>query len=128
MGFNAVTIHQGCPLNPFIVSQMQPLFSPCSRVSSEKVAGQNWPFDVDVTQTLSTYTAARHRQGVAVQMDYTVRELSNRAAELPVLRSLGQEILVDGNTSGPGGLPPVPGGQGGVSWLQEHVRHHYKTG
>jgi hypothetical protein len=61
-------------------------------------------------------------------MYYTVRELSNRAAEFPVLQSLGHEILVDGNTSEPGGIPSIPGGAGGVSWLQEHMRHHYKTG
>jgi hypothetical protein len=106
MGFNAVVLHQGCPLNPFI----------------------NWPFDPNVTRQLGAFTAARHAQGIGVQMYYTVRELSNRAAEFPVLRSLGQEILVDGNTSAPGGIPMVQGGAGGVSWLQEHMRHHYKTG
>ena len=43
---------------------------------------------------------------------YTVRELSNRAAELFALRSLGDEIL----SKGPGG---------GFSWLQEHLVSDY---
>ena len=76
MGFNAVTIHQGCELNPFI----------------------NYPFSPNVTARLSEYTAERHKAGVAVQLYYTVRELSNRASELPVLRSLGTEILVSETT------------------------------
>ena len=87
----------------------------------------NWPFDVNVTRELTSYTAARHALNQSVQMYYTVRELSNRAAELPVLRSLGSEVLVPGNTLTPGGLPPVKDGAGGVSWLQEHMRHDYKV-
>jgi hypothetical protein len=109
IGFNIAVIHQGCPLNPFI----------------------NWPFDVNITRELSLYTAARHARNQSVQMYYTVRELSNRAAELPVLRSLGSEVLVPGNVSLPGGLPPLKHGAAGVSWLQEHLRHDgsgYKTG
>ena len=61
-------------------------------------------------------------------MYYTTRELSNRAAELDVLRSLGQEVIVDGDTSRSGGIPTIPGGAGGVSWLQEHLRTNYTPG
>ena len=61
-------------------------------------------------------------------MYYTTRELSNRAAELDVLRSLGQEVIVDGDTSKSGGIPAIPGGAGGVSWLQEHLRTNYTVG
>ena len=48
-------------------------------------------------------------------MYYTTRELSNRAAELPVLRSLGDEVLLDGVA-------------GGEWWLQEHLRSNYQPG
>ena len=61
-------------------------------------------------------------------MYYTTRELSNHAAELDVLRSLGQEVIVDGDTSRSGGIPTIPGGAGGVSWLQEHLRTNYTPG
>jgi hypothetical protein len=61
-------------------------------------------------------------------MYYTTRELSNRAAEMDVLRSLGREILKDGDTSQSGGIPSIPGGAGGVSWLQEHFRTNYTPG
>eukprot|EP01050_Picozoa_sp_SAG11_P008538 SAG11_NODE_759_length_7305_cov_2.494865_6_plen_147_part_00 len=79
----------------------------------------NWPFsagaDDGFTSDLINFTAARHSKGVRVQMYYTTRELSNRAAELPVLQSLGSEILLDG-----------PGG--GEWWLQEHLRSNYTPG
>ena len=79
----------------------------------------NWPFssgpDDSFPQDLVNFTAARHSRGIRVQMYYTMRELSNRAAELPVLRSLGDEILLDG----------VGGGEW---WLQEHVRSNYTVG
>ena len=60
----------------------------------------NWPFssgpDDGFTSDLINFTASRHSQrvagsdsqGVRVQMYYTTRELSNRAAEMPVLRSV----------------------------------------
>jgi len=91
-------IHQGCGLNPWI----------------------DWPFrsadpKEDFFSELEAFVAARHGKGMKVQMYYTTRELSNRAALLPVLRSLGDEVLLDG-----------PGG--GQWWLQEHLRHNYTTG
>ena len=52
----------------------------------------------------------------------------SQAAELHVLRSLGQEIIRDGDVSRPGGIPAIPHGAGGVSWLQEHLRKNYTPG
>jgi hypothetical protein len=48
-----------------------------------------------------------------VKIYYTVRELSNHVVEMWALRSLGNEIFVDG-----------PGG--GSAWLREHLVSNYK--
>jgi hypothetical protein len=110
IGVNAVIIHQGCSINPYI----------------------NWPWSASPDDTfpaeLRAFVADRHHKGVRTLMYYTTRELSNRAAELDVLRSLGHEVIVDGDTSKSGGIPTISGGAGGVSWLQEHLRTNYTPG
>ena len=53
------------------------------------------------------------RRAVVPQAYYTIRELSNHAEELWVLRALGDEIL----RSGPGG--------DGDPWLREHLARDY---
>jgi hypothetical protein len=53
-----------------------------------------------------------HRKGLRVKIYNTIRELSNRAYETPVLRSLGTEIYSTGNG-------------GGYAWLQEHLGDNY---
>lgn len=55
---------------------------------------------------------AAHERGFKVKIYDTIRELSNRAAELFALRSLGHEIF-------------SPGPGGGFSWLQEHLGGDY---
>jgi hypothetical protein len=64
---------------------------------------------------MKNYMDEAHAKGMKVKIYYTVRELTNRAAELFALRSLGNEILSDG-----------PGG--GYSWLQEHLVDNYIAG
>ena len=87
-GATIVNIHQGNELNPYI----------------------NYPFlTVD---KLASYANEVHAAGLKAKVYYTVRELSNRVAELWALRSLGDEILVDGSG-------------GGGSWLREHLVSHY---
>lgn len=87
-GATVINIHQGNMLNPYI----------------------NYPF---VTAgELAKYAAEAHKHGIKAKIYYTVRELSNRVAEMSALRSLGHEVFVDG-----------PGG--GDSWLQEHLGSHY---
>jgi hypothetical protein len=87
-GANIINIHQGNELNPFI----------------------NYPFwTVDA---LAAYSNQAHERGLKVKIYYTVRELTNHAAELWALRSLGDEIYKDG-----------PGG--GSAWLREHLITHY---
>jgi hypothetical protein len=87
-GANIINIHHGNELNPHI----------------------NYPFNS--VKILSRYVREAHKNNVKVKIYYTVRELSNHAAELWALRSLGTEIFRDG-----------PGG--GCSWLREHLVDHY---
>ncbi len=90
-GATIVNIHQGNELNPYI----------------------NYPFlTVD---KLASYVNEVHAVGLKAKIYYTVRELSNRVAEMWALRSLGDEVFADG-----------PGGGG--SWLREHLVSHYAPG
>lgn len=87
-GANIVNIHQGNALNPWI----------------------NYPFlTVD---PLRRYIDEAHRLGLKVKVYDTVRELTNHLPELWALRSLGDEVLLDGQG-------------GGFSWLQEHLGSGY---
>jgi hypothetical protein len=70
----------------------------------------NYPF-ID-TGRMAAYVSEAHEKGLKVKIYYTVRELSNRVAEMWALRSLGEEIF----TGGPGG---------GHSWLREHLAAGY---
>ena len=53
-----------------------------------------------------------HEKGWKVKIYYTVRELSNHLTEIWALRSLGYEVLADGNG-------------GGYQWLREHLVNNY---
>jgi len=83
-GANTVNVHHATEVNPFI----------------------NYPFWRPAE--MKAYIDDAHGRGMKVKIYYTVRELSNRAAELYALTSLGDEVLIGG-----------PGG--GYSWLQEHL-------
>ena len=84
-----INVHQGNDLNPYI----------------------NYPFLT--VNKLSAYVNEAHALGLKVKIYYTVRELSNHVAEMWALRSLGDEIFLDG-----------PGGGG--AWLCEHLETHYR--
>jgi len=73
----------------------------------------NYPFIH--TRQMKDYVDAAHDRDMKVKIYYTVRELSNRAAELFALRSLGDEIL-------------APGPGGGHAWLREHLGDDYIAG
>ncbi len=88
-GANIVNIHHGNDYNPNI----------------------NYPFVA--TDKLAALVKQAHAAGIKLKIYYTVRELSNRVAEMFSLRSLGFEVFSDG------------GGHGGHSWLQEHLVEHY---
>ncbi|MCX8159829.1 MAG: DUF6067 family protein [Candidatus Saccharicenans sp.] len=90
-GANVINIHHANEINPYI----------------------NYPFLRP--DKMKAYIEEAHRRGLKVKIYYTIRELSNRAAELFVLKSLGNEIFTDG-----------PGG--GYSWLREHLRSNYIAG
>jgi hypothetical protein len=61
---------------------------------------------------MKAYVDSAHARQMRVKIYYTVREISNHAPELFMLKSLGDEVLA----SGPGG---------GGAWLQEHVADDY---
>jgi Glycoside hydrolase 123, N-terminal domain len=98
-GATVLNIHHADTINPFI----------------------NYPFLRP--DEMSAYVKKAHEADLKLKIYYTVREISNYATELWMLRSLGDEIVADG-----------PGG--GYSWLSEHMRtnyksnwyHHYKDG
>jgi hypothetical protein len=87
-GATIINVHHGNELNPYI----------------------NYPFIA--VDKLSAYVNEAHGLGLKVKIYYTIRELSNHAAEMWALRSLGDELFVDG-----------PGGGG--AWLREHLVSHY---
>ncbi|HEY2624048.1 MAG TPA: glycoside hydrolase domain-containing protein, partial [Dyella sp.] len=87
-GANVVNIHHATPINPWI----------------------NYPFLEP--EAMRAYIDAAHQRDMRVKIYYTVRELSDRAPELPVLKSLGHEVI----SAGKGG---------GFSWLQEHLDGDY---
>lgn len=87
-GATVVNIHHANAINPYI----------------------NYPFIR--TREMAAYIDEAHRKGLKVKIYNTVRELSNRAYETQVMRSLGTEIY-------------SPGPGGGFSWLQEHLGDDY---
>ena len=64
---------------------------------------------------LRTHVEEAHAHKLRVKAYYTIRELSNHAAELWALRSLGHEVLRRG------------GGGTGDPWLQEHLVSGYRA-
>lgn len=87
-GANVVNIHHATPINPWI----------------------NYPFLE--TDAMRAYIDSAHQRGMEVKIYDTIRELSDRAPELPMLESLGHEIISGGKG-------------GGFSWLQEHLDGDY---
>jgi hypothetical protein len=87
-GANTINVHHATAINPYI----------------------NYPFLRPAE--MKKYIDEAHARGLKVKIYYTIRELSNRAAEFFALRSLGSEIF----SLGPGG---------GFSWLQEHLVSDY---
>ena len=93
-GARVINIHQGVDglLNPYI----------------------NYPFDRDASHRLSRYVSRAHALGMRVKIYYTIRELSVHAAELWALRSLGSEVLPDGEG-------------GGDAWSHEHLLGNFRA-
>ena len=87
-GANTINVHHANEINPFI----------------------NYPFLRP--EKMKAYIDEAHSKGLKVKIYYTVRELSNKAPELFMLRSLGEEVLSYGKG-------------GGFSWLQEHLDSNY---
>jgi hypothetical protein len=71
----------------------------------------NYPF-INVRQ-MKDYVDKWHARGIKVKIYYTIRELTNHVTEMWALRSLGDEILGDGDG-------------GGYPWLREHLISNYR--
>jgi hypothetical protein len=89
-GGTVVNIHHANEINPYI----------------------NYPFFNLEAQR--AYIDEAHSKGIKVKLYDTIRELTYKAWELFALRSLGDEILNDGEG-------------GGHSWMQEHLVDHYHS-
>ncbi len=89
-GGTVVNIHHANEINPYI----------------------NYPFFNLDLQT--AYIEEAHAKDIRVKLYDTIRELTYRAYELFALRSLGDEILNDGEG-------------GGHSWMQEHLESDYHS-
>ena len=102
-GANVVNIHHATPINPWI----------------------NYPFLTPAK--MKAFVDAAHARGMEVKIYDTIRELSDRAPELPMLESLaGCRIGGDGKAApGPCSEIVSPGKGGGFSWLQEHLDGDY---
>lgn len=87
-GANTVNVHHATAINPFI----------------------NYPF-LRPTE-MKKYIDEAHTKDMKVKIYYTVRELTNSAPEIHMLRSLGDEVLSHGKGNG-------------FSWLQEHLDSNY---
>ncbi|MBT3191005.1 MAG: hypothetical protein HN341_00465 [Verrucomicrobia bacterium] len=89
-GVKVVNIHHGNRFNPYI----------------------NYPFLPDATERMKAFVKDGHRRGFKTKIYYTLRELTNHLHELWALRSLGHEVLADGDG-------------GGYPWLREHLCDGY---
>ncbi|MBI2929322.1 MAG: hypothetical protein HYY24_26960 [Verrucomicrobia bacterium] len=100
-GATVINLHQGDGLNPYI----------------------NYPFLT--TDKLASYAAEAHARQMKVKLYYTIRELSNYAAEFWALRSLGGEIYTTGSgfrlADQFADKPTTSRGPTGSAWLCEHA-------
>ena len=71
----------------------------------------NYPFIA--VDSMKWFVKQLHNKGQKVKIYYTIRELTNYATEIWALRSLGNEILGEGEG-------------GGYPWLREHLINGYK--
>ena len=71
----------------------------------------NYPFVA--VDSMKWFVDKVHEKGQKVKIYYTIRELTNYTTELWALRSLGNEILGDGQG-------------GGYPWLREHLVSEYR--
>jgi hypothetical protein len=87
-GATVINVHHANAVNPYI----------------------NYPFIA--VERMQEFVRTWHEKQMKVKIYYTVRELSDYAAEMWALRSFGHEILAGG-------------GGGGHTWLREHLESDY---
>lgn len=88
-GVSIVNLHQGNDNNPWI----------------------NYPYTPPVVKAIANETQAAHKLGMRFKIYNTMRELSNRAQEIWIMRALGDTY--------------VAAAGGGAPWLQEHLSQDY---
>lgn len=103
-GANVINIHQGVStmINPYI----------------------NYPFVPESITLLANYTREANALGMRVKFYYTVRELSNHAAEIFALRMLEDEIYATGPPCGYGS--GVPCGAS-TAWQKLHLGGNFSS-
>ncbi len=117
LNVSVVTLHQGIPgiindtlVNPYI----------------------NYPFVPVTVAFMENFTSQARALGMRTKFYYTIRELSNHAAELHALRAIGGprgETLVSGDPY----FIPQPGYcqawdcHGGAAWLHQHLVSNYNA-
>ena len=88
----------------------------------------NYPFIPPTVELMENYTSQARALGAKTKFYYTIRELSNRAAELFALKAIGG-MLVSGDPF----VVPQPGYchdwdcHGGAAWLHQHVVTDYNS-
>ena len=98
---------------PFLNSRRMKDFIDAKRAQSKQIQPKVWGNEKN------------HPLGYTPVLYYTVRELSNHAAEMWVLRSLGDEIFAQkALVTQPDGTVVRDEG-GGYPWLMEHLRESY---
>jgi hypothetical protein len=102
--------HFGAPVVP--VDQISPTGASIINCHHGNDLNPNINYPFHHVGPLAAYVAQAHAKGLKVKIYYTTGQLSNYAAELWAVRSLGYEVFVDG-------------GGGGNSWLCEHLVSHY---
>ncbi len=99
-GANIINLHHANDLNPFI----------------------NYPLFPQPVERLKEYVQQAHEAGLKVKIYYTMRELTNHLPELWALRSLGSEVLLDGDGLGFW----VKDASAMEAWCATHLRTGYR--
>ena len=107
-GANVINIHQGVAtmINPYI----------------------NYPFVGESVALLANYTAEANALGMRVKFYYTVRELTNHAAEIFALRMLGDEVYAQGDGDGDGcGYDSGTECKASTAWQRLHLGGNFSS-
>eukprot|EP00462_Mataza_sp_D1_P007298 CAMPEP_0175122530 /NCGR_PEP_ID=MMETSP0087-20121206/1765_1 /TAXON_ID=136419 /ORGANISM="Unknown Unknown, Strain D1" /LENGTH=1130 /DNA_ID=CAMNT_0016404173 /DNA_START=50 /DNA_END=3442 /DNA_ORIENTATION=+ len=86
----------------------------------------NYPFLPKTVDLLRNFTEQANALGMQAKFYYTLRELSNHAAELFSILALKGEILIDGAGNQSIDFCTDWDCKGGAAYLQQHIAEHYQ--